>query len=459
MRSIERTLLAWILSALALGGVLIALVTYVVTLEEMHESFDADLKNVARAVSAHHHAGQGPGLTKNEPASSQPAGPDDAEIVTLIWTPEGDLVFASDPRIKLPFSRQEGLSRPMVQGEAWIVYTAVSGAGVAQAAQRVAGRSETAGESAANVFPPLIGMVLAVGALLVFGLRRGLQPLDDAAQDIAKRSAQALEPITLDETPKEIAPLVQSINGLMSRLAQAFGAQRRFLADAAHELRTPLTALRLQLQLLERTTDESERRQAMVELAQGIDRSQHLIEQLLQVARAEPDGEATRRQPVDLSALVLNVVAALSPKADQLNLDLGADAAAPTWVLGDPEQLSVLLSNLVENALRYTPAGGVIDVAAGLHEDGSPRLRVLDTGPGIPAEERSRVFDRFYRTDSAREQARDGCGSGLGLSIVKAIAERHDATVALKDRPDGVPGLWVEVRFLRPAAGLGAGAS
>lgn len=451
MRSIERTLLAWILSALALGALLVALVTYMVTLDEMHEVFDADLKNVAQAVAAYHHAGHGPGTAEHVLIPDRTDIPDDSEIVTLTWTPDGERVFASDPRVKVPFTRQEGLGRPKVHGEEWIVYTAVRDDGVAQAAQRVAARQEMAGESAAKVFPPLVGLVLVIGALLIFGLRRGLQPLDDAAQDVAQRSAQALDPITLDETPKEISPLVQSINGLMSRLALAFSAQRRFLADAAHELRTPMTALRLQLQLLERSRDEAQRRQAMAELSLGIDRSQHLIEQLLQVARAEPDGEATRREAVDLAALVRTVVAALSPKAEHLNLDLGADAPAPAWVLGDPSQLSVLLGNLVENALRYTPAGGVIDVAAGIHEDGSPVLRVSDTGPGIPAIERGRVFDRFYRTDSAQEQARDGRGSGLGLSIVKAIADRHDARVELKDPTSGTQGLLVEVTFPRPA--------
>lgn len=451
MRSIERTLLAWILSALALGALLVALVTYMVTLDEMHEVFDADLKNVAQAVAAYHHAGHGPGTAEHVLIPDRTDIPDDSEIVTLTWTPDGERVFASDPRVKVPFIRQEGLSRPKVHGEEWIVYTAVRDDGVAQAAQRVAARHEMAGESAAKVFPPLVGLVLVIGALLIFGLRRGLQPLDDAAQDVAKRSAQALDPITLDETPKEISPLVQSINGLMSRLALAFSAQRRFLADAAHELRTPMTALRLQLQLLERSRDEAQRRQAMAELSLGIDRSQHLIEQLLQVARAEPDGEATRREAVDLAALVRTVVAALSSKAEHLNLDLGADAPAPAWVLGDPSQLSVLLGNLVENALRYTQAGGVIDVGVGIHEDGSPVLRVSDTGPGIPAIERARVFDRFYRTDSAQEQARDGSGSGLGLSIVKAMAERHDARVELKDPLSGAQGLLVEVKFPRPA--------
>lgn len=447
MRSIERTLLGWVLSALALGAVLVALVTYLVTLEEMHEVFDADLKNVAQAVAAYHHAGHGPGTETHVTLPERTDVPEDSEIVTLTWSPSGERVFTSDPRVNLPFARAEGLSRPVVQGEEWIVYTDVNDDGVAQAAQRMAARQEMAGESAAKVFPPLLGLVLVVGGLLVFGLRRGLQSLDTTAQDVAKRSVRSLEAITLDGTPKEISPLVQSINDLMARLALAFSAQRRFLADAAHELRTPMTALRLQLKLLERSRDEEERRQALSALNAGIDRSQRLIEQLLQVARIEPDGEVTRRDTVDLSELARSTVAALSMKAEHFGLDLGADAFAPVLVEGDAAQLSVLLSNLVENALRYTPAGGVVDVAAETR-DGRAVLRVVDDGPGISAAERERVFDRFYRCDTAQEQSRDGSGSGLGLAIVKAIAERHGARIELRDPAKG-RGLEVEIVFPR----------
>ena len=445
MRSIERTLLGWILSALTLGAVLIALVTYLVTLEEMHEVFDADLKNVAQAVAAYHHAGHGAGTAARIKLPERTDVSEDSEIVTLTWSPGGEPVFSSDPRVKLPFTAIEGLSRPVVEGQEWIVYTSVAGDGVAQAAQRKAARQDMAGESAARVFPPLVGLVVVVAGLLVFGLRRGLQPLDTTAQDVAKRSALSLEAITLDDGPKEIAPLVQAINGLMGRLALAFSAQRRFLADAAHELRTPMTALRLQLQLLQRSDDETQRQQALSELGAGIERSQHLIEQLLQVARSEPDGEVTRRDSVDIAELSRSSVAALSAKAEQLGLDLGADAAAPVLVKGDTTQLSVLLNNLVENALRYTPAGGVIDVSAHV-QAGRPMLRVADDGPGIPEADRGRVFDRFYRCEDAQYQARDQSGSGLGLAIVKAIVERHGASIELQDAAGG-HGLVVEIIF------------
>jgi signal transduction histidine kinase len=446
MRSIERTLLAWILGALSLGAVLVALATYLVTLEEMNETFDASLQKVAEGVASFRHAGHEPvdeAVDDSPPPRSDP--PEDTDIVTLAWTVQGARIYTSDARVRLPFSSVEGLSRPTVDGEQWIVYTSVHDDGVAQAAQRVSSRQEMAGESATKAFSPLIVLAVIVGALLAFGLRRGLQPLDGAARDIAARSARSLEPITVDDVPREIAPLVAAINGLMSRLGDALSSQRRFLADAAHELRTPVTALRLQLQLLDRTHDESERRRAMAELEAGIDRSQHLIEQLLQVARTEPDGQAISREPVDLDALARSVVANLSAKADARRIDLGAKADQRVSVLGDVHQLTVLLDNLVENALRYTPAGGVVDVEARI-EQGQAMLCVVDNGPGIPESERTRVFDRFYRGEDARILSADAGGSGLGLAIVWAIAERHDARVSLHT-PDSGQGLEVRVAF------------
>lgn len=443
MRSIRQTLLVWILGVLSLGALLVALTTYLVTLEEMNEVFDSDLRNVAEAVATYHHVGHDRMGDAPLALPVRTDEPEDSEILTLTWTARGEQVYSSDPRVRLPFTAVEGLSRPVVEGEEWIVYSSVRPAGVSQAAQRVAARKEMAGESAGKVFPPLVVLVLVVGALLVFALRRGLQPLDAAAADISRRSVNSLESIAVDDAPAEIVPLVDSINGLMQRLGTAFTAQRRFLADAAHELRTPITALRLQLQWLQRTTDEDERQRGLVELAAGIDRSQRLVQQLLQVARTEPDGEATKSEPLDLAALVRTQVAALAVKAEHAGLDLGAEASEPVPMVGDAAQLGVLIENLIENALRYTPAGGVVDVFAGV-EQRRPVLRVIDDGPGIPESERERVFERFHRGEQALGQGHGG--SGLGLAIVKAIAQRHHATVELLTPTSG-RGVEVCVRF------------
>lgn len=450
MRSIERYLLAWIMGALCLGAVAIVMVTYLVTLDEMNEIFDADLKNVAEALGTHHRAGIGPGDPALPFRPTRTDVPDPAEIVTVTWTHDGKQVFSSDPRVAIPFSNHEALQQLRLAQEDWIIYTDVSVNGVAQAAQRTAARHDTAAESASKIFLPMVALVLFVAGLMVVALRRGLKPLDAAAQDVASRTASSLAPIPTDAVPREIGPLVESTNGLMARLSVALSTQRRFLADAAHELRTPVTALRLQLQLLKRAKDDADRAEAVAELEAGIDRSQSLVEKLLHISRFEPDGEQMRRDPVDLGELVRSVVSAMSSKADHCGLDLGAAGDEKVVVEGDAGQLTVLLNNLVENALRYTPAGGVVDVEAALTE-GRPTLRVVDTGPGIPEPERERVFGRFYRGPDAIGQASDSGGTGLGLAIVRAIAELHGAAVTLHVPPTGC-GLEVRVVFAQDPA-------
>lgn len=440
MRSLERDLLKWIVGALALGTVLLTGVAYWVTLQEMDEVFDAELKTIAEGVVRMHQANSDWSASADLPVRTDE--PDDSEIVTQSWTAQGRRLFISDPRVALPFSAVGGHSEFVVRGERWIVHTVVSRGYVAQAAQRQSQRQQMAGESAVQISTLMVALVAGVGVLLVLSLRRGLAPLDVAARDIATRSAGALSPLRAGDTPRELMPVIDSTNELLRRLAESFSAQRRFLADAAHELRTPITALRLQLQLLQRSKDESSRQVALVDLEAGIDRSQHLVQQLLEIARSERDVETMQAQRVDLAALASNVAGTFAVRADSRGVDLGVRVHDRPLVDGDPMQLTVLLNNLVDNALRYAP-GGAVDIEV-VTEMAQPVLRVVDNGPGIPPEERDRVFDRFFRGTSG---SHDPGGSGLGLAIVRAIAEQHGAQIELDVGPDG-RGLVFSVVFL-----------
>ncbi len=445
MRSIERHLLVWILGALAAGSLVLALVIYLVTLDEMTEVFDADLRNVAEAVASYHVAGLSPVRTPRADPPLSVELPDDSGIVTSVWSSTGQRLYASNSEVNVPLAGRAGLSRLQAEANEWIAYGVAIPGGWAQAAQRTSARRVLAAESAAKTLPPMGALILIVGGLLTVGLRRGLRPLDIAAQGVAARSAQSLTPISTADVPSELEPMVVSINGLIGRLSIAFATQRRFLADAAHELRTPVTALRLQLQLLEGSADESERRDAMNELKAGIDRSQRLIEQFLVVSSAEADGDVRPEEAVDLGELARSVVGALSVKAEHCGIDLGAGGMPGVVIDGHRDQLVALLTNLIENALRYTPAGSVVDVVVDIDES-RPVLRVVDDGPGISVAERERVFDRFYRGEDAAKLARDDSGSGLGLAIVRAIAERHGAVVSLR-MPASGRGLEVRVEF------------
>jgi signal transduction histidine kinase len=248
-----------------------------------------------------------------------------------------------------------------------------------------------------------------------------------------------LAPLGTKNLPLEIEPLVSELNRLLDRLQRAFSTQRAFISDAAHELRSPLTALRLQLQLLDRAPDEAARLEARGRLGAAVERAIHLVEQLLALARSEPQETAADFQLADLSVAAAQGIQDAHDLAVARSIDLGLDAAAQLRIRGDPEELRTLARNLVDNAVRYTPPNGSVQVRTRSTAKDAV-LEVTDNGPGIAPADRERVFDRFYRRAAAQES-----GTGLGLAIVKAIAERHGAAVLLAEAPGG--GLHVTVNF------------
>jgi two-component system OmpR family sensor kinase len=271
---------------------------------------------------------------------------------------------------------------------------------------------------------------------------RGLAPLTSLARSVAARGPRALEPLPEANVPDEAQPLVASLNDLLVRLGRALERERAFIGDAAHELRTPLTAVALQLQVLERVPEGAEREQALARLRAGVERSTRLVQQLLQLARQDEAVADRPMTPVDLAAVAREVVVVQAPQAQARGIDLGLEAS-PAALQGDAEALRVALGNLVDNAVRHTPAGGRVDVRVRT-EAGQVVAEVVDTGPGIPAAERERVFDRFHRGGTG------GTGSGLGLAIVREIARRHGAVVELADGDAG-GGLRARLRFGRGA--------
>lgn len=228
---------------------------------------------------------------------------------------------------------------------------------------------------------------------------------------------------------------------MLTRLDGAVAHLRRFTADAAHELRTPLTAVRLQAQLAQRADATDQRSAALTQLLAGVDRASHLVEQLLQMARLEPDAAQFSFATLRLDRLAKDVIGEFAPGADAKEIDLGMAKSRAVEVYGHAESLRVLLSNLVDNALRYTPGGGRVDVEIDTAA-GQAVVSVCDNGPGIPAELRGRVFDRFFRCAQSSPP-----GSGLGLAIVKQVARLHSGEVTLDMSADG----GLVVRFVMPA--------
>jgi two-component system sensor histidine kinase QseC len=295
-----------------------------------------------------------------------------------------------------------------------------------------------------NTLLPIL-LTLPLLALIIWtGVGRGLGPLKKVAGEIAQRSPSQLQPLSVRDTPEEIRPLAQSLNSLLERLDEALESERRFTANAAHELRTPLAGLKTQAQVALRATSESQRIQMLNKILEGVDRATHLVGQLLTLARLDPDVAAAQYEPVDMVQTAVAVVGERAPSALEKNIEIELTEDSRGVVNGDAAALAILIRNLVDNAIRYTPPGGRVEASIATREDSSVTLTVTDNGPGIPEIERARVFERFYRAPGSSSQ-----GCGLGLSIVQRIAELHGARVEL-NTPAAGSGLKVTVRF--PAA-------
>lgn len=290
---------------------------------------------------------------------------------------------------------------------------------------------------AAHLLHPLLVAVPVLGVVIWLSVGWGLAPLRTLAAQVRARDPENHAPLNV-VAPDEAQPLVKALDGLFVRVGESLERERRFTADAAHELRTPLAGIRTHAQVALAAADEDSRREALTWVVAGTERAAHLVEQLLMLARLEAPPPMTPTVVADVAA---QVVAELSDLAAARGIDLGvAEAEAGSVIAANPHLLAVLLRNLVDNALRYVPSGGRVDVAV-RRQPGVVALTVVDDGPGIPADERTRVFARFHR---GLGTGTEGCG--LGLSIVARIAELHGARVALGDGRDG-RGLTVSVAF------------
>jgi two-component system OmpR family sensor kinase/two-component system sensor histidine kinase QseC len=397
---------------------------------------------------------------------AQALGDEGLDFVVQVWTVDGRSVFASRRHEALPSRAVIGFADvKVVGGDTWRTFSVVTPSLVIQVAQPLQIRERLAASAAWRSVIPLLLLAPVLGIAMWWLVNRSLAPLRRVADDVRSRDAGALSAVRDDGLPDEVEPLVQSINALLARVAESFEAQRAFVADAAHELRSPLTALKLQLQVLRRAPDGAARSTAVDALDEGVLRASRLVDQLLSLARSESAGSAPAAAQsltvVDLAEVARQALADTVPFALSRRSELQLDVAGPSSVVADAAALSVLVRNLADNAVRYSPEGSVIHVSVGqgagaatgpdggvrLDAGGEVLLVVDDAGPGIPVGERERVLDRFYRRDETSSEA---SGTGLGLAIVRSIAARHGASLTLGDSPMG--GLRVTVRFAGSAA-------
>ena len=441
--SLRRRLLGLLLTGATFGWAAALAFSYQDAHHEIDEIFDANLVQVAQlllALASEYDDDDDIALLPADFHKYQ------KKIAFQLWDEEGHLLLRSRHAPREPLTNQMGFSEGQGQdGRRWRYFSQWDKERDLRAvvAEDHVVREELAGHIASRLHVPALFGLPLLTAWIWFAIRQGLAPVRAIATQVAQREPQNLAPIRPSSAPTELRPLLAALNSLLGRIDQALDNERRFTADAAHELRTPLAALAIQAKVAARARNAEERDHALARIGEGSRRASHLVEQLLTLARLDPAAyvtDTTARLDVIAAEVCADQAAGALAKDIRLELEPGDGAR----VRGNADLLRILLRNLVDNALRYTPAGGQILVIIDREQD-RIRLSVSDNGPGIPPDQRTQALKRFHRLADQEIE-----GSGLGLSIVARIAELHGARLQLSDglRTESCPpGLRVSLSF------------
>ena len=446
-RSLRTRLLALLLLAIAGVALVQVALGYRTALAEADALFDYQMQQMAQVLR--------PGLPSLPPGEYGPLvqGQESREFVVQVWSADGLRVYESNFGLALPQRAVLGFSNVRVGATTYRVLSVQTPLQVIQVAQDLDVRRAMARQLALRTALPTVLLAPLLGFVAWRGVGGVLAPVERVRRQVAQRRADALAPLDGAGLPSEVRPLVDEFNALLARVGQAFEAQQHFVADAAHELRSPLAALKLQVQALSRAQDDAARQRAGERLGAGIDRATRLVEQLLALARQEAQiAQGEPAEPLVLADLVRQCVADAVHAAQLRSIDLGlaqlAGDAAQARVAGHVQALAILLRNLLDNAIKYTPEGGRIDVQ--LRAEGAQLLLTVDdSGPGIAPAQRERVLRRFHRAAGAQGAE----GSGLGLAIAETIARLHGSALVLGDAPQ-LGGLRVQLALARLSDGM-----
>ena len=456
MTSMRRRTLALVLGLMLLGTLAMTLFNYFDSTHEVEEIYDAQLAHSARLLQGLMRTPvreeERAGLYRafNEALAqagqrSKPGHPYESKLAFQVWDSSGHLLVhsAGAPSLESP-SQQEGFAALELGPHKWrgfLLRDSSTGLLIWTGERDDVRRELVTSIVRHTLFPTLLGSLL-LAALLWWAIGWGLAPLRNMAAVIRARHADSLQPLQLEPLPSELAPMQAALNRLLGQIEQLLERERRFIADAAHELRTPLAVLRVHVQNATQARDEAERQQSLGYLLGGIDRATRVVNQLLTLARMEPLIERGEMAQVDVLALVRETLAELTPWVLKQGLELDLEAGEGNYHLNaDPGSLGIALQNLVTNAVNHSPAGGRLHVR--LSADAQRLLlQVEDQGPGIPAEDLERVFERFYSRGTVQ-------GAGLGLAIVQSIARRHAGQIRLRNLDSG--GLQASLELPRSA--------
>jgi two-component system OmpR family sensor kinase len=439
-RSLRKELSFWIATATLIIGVIAAGCSFLLAFKEARELQDDQLRQTALLVDrAGGKVSFWTELDKKVPDND----PEARIIITPLDKLSNDSGAMKNRHLpQIPANVAEGFKTVEMLGENWRLYihTLPSGQRIATG-QQTAVRDEIARDSSVRTLLPMLFLVPALVLLTTAIIRKALTPVMQLSRQLDQRNDAHLHPLSDKGLPDEILPFVTSINSLMQRISEVLAQQRHFIADAAHELRSPLTALSLQAANLDRTLTPEERSQRLEQLRQGLNRASLLLDQLLSLARQQAGPVSSETS--HFNRIIRQVVEDVMPLAAAKDIDLGAEHLEDIVVTAPADALSVLVRNAIDNAVRYTPAGGKVDVSL-FYEDGQVVFQVEDNGPGIPVGEEKRIFEPFYRVIGSNET-----GSGLGLTIVNKVVERLGGTVSLCNRGDGKGALFRYIGDLR----------
>ena len=434
--SLKTRLSYWISAAILSVAIIAASFTFSSAFEEAHELQDDVLQQMAVLFDRY-------SLTPND-STLTPLSQDQLEFQVSVQL-LGDNP-ASNPITKnllaLPSNLTDGFHTVNLATQSWRVFVrTLSSSQRIAVAQETAIRDNIAFETALHTLMPLLVLIPILLLLLGYILGKILSPISILAHDVDRQTEHDLQLIPTTQLPSEIVPFVEAINRLLSKNSQVITSQKRFIADAAHELRSPITALSLQAQRLQQTELTDDARQKLNALQAGICRSIHLLEQLLSMARQQ-DNSIQQHQRTSLKTVFTEVIEELYPLVEAKEIDLGFSQDSDAQLNANPVRLKTLIHNLIDNAIRYTPSGGRVDLSIIETEQGI-EMTVKDTGPGIANTEVQKVFEPFYRILGSNEY-----GSGLGLAIVASIVQQMDAKISLTPAdPVNNCGLCVTVQF------------
>lgn len=432
--SLRRRLILWISLPILCATLLALLASYIFARYEVEEVYDAQLVHSAKVLLQ---------LTQHEIMEDNDfnlgiENPDlqhkyERKFGFRIWVSNNIITQSSNTKIFTDFEAPPGFSNQNIKGYDWRFFVFIDPENEIkiEVSERYDIRYELIFQLMIALILPALMFLPIVLAMIWIGVRKVLKPVVKISADVDRRSSNDLSPIQKDTLPQEIAPLVQALNRLLSRIEESFTRERQFTDNAAHELRTPLAAMKTQAQvLIKKASSMPNCKEDLDNLHASIDRASHMVDQLLSFTRLQAD--QIEFEELDFSSLVREVLKSISPLAIKKGLEIEANISPNIKANGSSHALEIMLRNLINNAIKFTPSSGKIDVSV-FEDSHRVLLKISDTGPGIKDSDKEKVFERFYRVHKNIQ------GSGLGLSIAKWVCDIHNAKISLSDNdPNGL---------------------